>query len=47
MKEYVKNVKKEVKNMKEYEEIRQHIAFGTPLSIWAMGLGKIPSTAFT
>ena len=46
MKEYVKNKKKYVKNMKEYEEICQYIEFGTPISIWALGLGKTPSTAF-
>ena len=40
MKEYVKNMKKYVKNIKEYEEICQYIG-----SIWALGLGKIPSTA--
>jgi len=34
-----------VKNMKEYEEICQYIGFGTPISIWALGLRKIPSTA--
>jgi len=45
-KEYVKNMKKYVKNMKEYEEICQYIGFGFPISIWALGLGKIPSTAF-
>ena len=35
MKEYVKNTKKYVENMKEYEG-----GFGTPISIWALGLGK-------
>ena len=35
-----------VKNMKEYEEIRLYIGFGTPISVWALGLRKIPSTAF-
>ena len=49
MKEYVKNMKKYVKNMKEYEEIYQYIGFGTPISIWALGLremrlGKIPNS---
>ena len=39
MKESVKNLKKYVENMKEYEEI-------TPISIWTLGLRKIPSTAF-
>ena len=43
MKEYVKNTKKYVKNnMKEYEEICQYIGFGTPISIWTMGLRRIP-----
>ena len=46
MKEYVKNTKKYVENMKEYEEICRYIGFGTPISIWALRLGKIPSTAF-
>ena len=50
MKEYVENMeeymKKYVKNMKEYEEIFEYIGFGTPISIWALGLGKFPSTAF-
>ena len=46
MKEYAKNMMKYVKNMKEYEEICQYIGFSTPISIWALGLGKIPSTAF-
>ena len=44
MKEHVKNMKKYVKNMKEYEEISQYIGFGTPISIWALGLGKIPNS---
>jgi len=39
-------MKKYVKNMKEFEEICQYIGFGTPISIWALGLTKIPSTAF-
>ena len=43
---YVENMKKEVENMKEYEEICRYIGFGAPLSIWALGLRKIPSTAF-
>ena len=30
----------------EYEEICQYIGFDTPLSIWALRLRKIPSTAF-
>ena len=46
MKEYEGNIKKEVENMKEYEEICQYIGFGTLISIWALGLKKIPSTAF-
>jgi len=43
MKEYVKNMKTYVENMKEYEEICRRIGFGTPISIWALGLGKIPN----
>ena len=46
MKEYVKNIKKYVKNMKEYEEICQYIGFSTPISIWALGLGKLPRPSF-
>ena len=46
MKEYVKNMKKYVKNLKEYEDICQYIGFGILISIWALGLGKILSTAF-
>ena len=46
MKEYVENMKEYVKNMKEYEEICQYIGFSTLISIWALGLGKIPSTSF-
>ena len=46
MKEYVENMQGYVKNMKEYEEICRYIGFGAPMSIWALGLGKIPSTAF-
>ena len=46
MTEYVENMKEYVKNMKEYEEIRRYIGFGTLISIWALGLEKIPSTAF-
>jgi len=46
MKEYVENMKKYVKNMKEYEELCQYIGFGTPISIWALGPGKILSTTF-
>ena len=42
MKEYVKNTKKYVENLMEYEEICRYIGFGTPISIWALGLGKIP-----
>ena len=30
----------------KYEEICRYIGFGTPTSIWALGLRKIPSTAF-
>jgi len=44
MKEYVENMKKYVENMKEYEEICRYIGFRT--SIWALGLGKIPSVGF-
>ena len=44
MTEYVKNMKKYVENMKEYEEIYRYIEFGTPISIWALGLGKIPNS---
>jgi len=40
MKEYVENMKEYVENMKEYEEICQYIGFGTPISIWALGLEK-------
>ena len=29
------------KNMKGYEEICQYIGFGTAISIWVLGLGKI------
>ena len=46
MKKYVESMKEYVKNMKEYEEICQYIGFGTSISVWALGLGKIPSTAF-
>jgi len=46
MKGHVENMKEYVKNMKEYEEICQYIRFGIPISMWALGLGKIPSTAF-
>ena len=46
IKEYVENMKEYVENMKEYEEVCQYIGFGTPISIRALGLGKIPSTAF-
>ena len=46
MKEYVKNTKKYVENMKKCEEICRYIGFGNPISIWALGLRKIPSTAF-
>ena len=42
MQEYVENMKKYVENMKEYEEISRYIGFGTPISIWTLGLGKIP-----
>jgi len=35
-------MKEYVKNMKEYEEICRYIGFGTPISIWTLGLGKIP-----
>jgi len=41
MKEYVKNMKEYVKNMKEYMSIYW---IGTPISIWASGLGKIPNS---
>ena len=41
MKEYVENMKEYVKNVKGYEEICQYIGFGTPISIWVLGLGKI------
>ena len=33
MKGYVNNMKKNVENMKEYEEICQYIGFGAPISI--------------
>ena len=46
MKEYVENMKEYVKNMKEYEEICQYIGFGTSISIWALGHGKIPRPSF-
>ena len=42
LKEYGKNMKKYVKNKKEYEEICRYIGFGTPISTWTLGLGKIP-----
>ena len=45
-KEYVKNMKKYVQNMKQYKEICQYIGFCTLISIWDLGLGKIPSTPF-
>ena len=32
--------------MKEYEEICQYIGFDPPISIWVLGLRKIPSIAF-
>ena len=32
--------------MKDYEEICQYIGLDTPISIWALELGKIQSTAF-
>ena len=35
-----------VENMKEYEEIRRYIGFGTPIFVWALGLGKIPRPSF-
>ena len=41
MTEYVNNTKKYVENMKEYKDIRRYVGFGTPLSIWTLGLGKI------
>ena len=44
MKEYAENMKEYVKNMKKYVNIL-HLAL-TPISIWALGLRKIPSTAF-
>ena len=37
-------MKEYVKNMKEYEEICQYIRFGTLISIWALGLEKIPNS---
>ena len=38
-------MKEYVKNMKEYEEfVRQYIGLGTSISIWALGLGKIPNS---
>ena len=43
---YELNMMEHVENMKEYEKIRQYIGFGTPISFWTLGLGKIPSTAF-
>jgi len=46
MKEYVKNTKKYVENMNEYEEISRYIRFGTPISIWTLGLGKISRRSF-
>ena len=45
LKEYVQNTKKYVENMKEHEEICRYIGFGTPISIWILGLGKIPNSA--
>ena len=39
-------MKKYVENVKEYEEICRYMGFGIPICIWALGLGKIPSTAF-
>ena len=51
MKEYVENKKEYIKicrNMKEicrkYEGICQYIGFGPPISIWALGLVKIPNS---
>ena len=38
-------MKKDVGNKKEYKEICQYVGFGTPISIWALGLGKILSSA--
>jgi len=37
-------MKEYVKSMKEYEEICRNIGFGTHISIWALGLGKIPNS---
>ena len=46
MTEYVENMK-EYDMMKEYEEIICHyIGFGTSISIWTLGLGKIPRPSF-
>ena len=46
MKEYVENMMEYVKNTKKYEEICRYIGFGTPISIWALGLKKIPCIGF-
>jgi len=46
MKEYVVNMKEYVGNIKEYEEICRYVGFGTPISIWALELGKIPRPSF-
>ena len=42
MKEYVKNTEEYVENMEEYEERCRYIGFGTPISIWTLGIRKIP-----
>ena len=46
---YEKICEKYVENMKTHEEICRYIGFGTPISIWALGLremrlGKIPNS---
>ena len=43
---YVRICGKYEKICQKYEEICQYIGFGTPTSIWVLGLGKILSTAF-
>ena len=43
MTEYVENMKVYAKNMKKYVNI---LDLALPISTWALGLGKIPSTAF-
>ena len=44
MKKYVENMEEYEGNMTIYEEICRYIGFDTPISIWALGLKKIPNS---